>query len=255
VDFKRPLSFNLEYISVASASEADAISGRLQDKETFEQIAKGLNQTPKETGLFGQLDPIPVIGWDQALANQLMQAEQGSVLELYKGEKEYFLFRVKEKRQPFIPEFKDIKDKVKDSYIKQQSRAVAKEKIDACLAKLALSGATKKEFEAAGTAGGLKVAATGLFKDKSYVEGIGASDKIFAAARDLAETAYSPVIELASGFYIVKRLERVGIDENKFEEEKTAYRQNMLEQKKNEAFNTFVEELFAKATGQAAKAK
>ncbi len=79
--FKQPLSFNIEYISLVSDDRDETavkdkvkkVSGRLAKKEDFSKAAKELNLEVKESGFFGQTDPIPGIGW----SNQIIELVWG----------------------------------------------------------------------------------------------------------------------------------------------------------------------------------
>ena len=252
LQFKKPLSFNLDYLSLDSAGQIRDLNLRISKKDSLETIAKDNNIVIKETGLFAEVDPIPGIGWSQEISKSLSQAKTGELIGPLEIEKKIYLFRMKAKKEPYIPEFKDIKEEVQSGFIKMKSRELAKSKIDECAKKikdLSDSNSNSLDFDKIAKDCGLKSLATGLFKFGSYIEGIGASDEFFSTAKLLKDGATSDVIELPSGFYIVKLKEKPALDEKKFSEDRTKFAEKLLSQKKQEYFDKFFTELMKKARG------
>ena len=250
LQFKKPLSFNLEYLELDSAGQIKDLKERLENKETLEKIAKDNNLSIKETKLFGETDPIPGIGWSQEISKSLGTLKAAELLGPLEIEKKFYLFRVKERKEPFVPEFKDAKDAIQIRFVKNQSREMAKAKIDDCAKKIKdLSAINSKniDFDKLAKDYGLKSAATELFKFGSYIEGVGASDNFFTAAGKLKDNATSEAIELPSGFYIVKLKDKPALDEKKFSEEKVKFGEKLLEEKKQEFFDNFLKELIKKS--------
>jgi peptidyl-prolyl cis-trans isomerase D len=252
LQFKKPLSFNLEYLALDSADQIKDLNVRLENKEPLEKIAKDSNIPVKETGLFAETDPIPGIGWSQEISKSLGTLKSGQLLGPLEIEKKFYLLRLKERKEPFTPEFKDAKDAVQAMFVKNRSRETAKAKIDECAKKIkdmSASGLADVDFDKFGKELKLKSASTGLFKFGSYIEGIGASDSFFTAASKLKDNATSEVIEAPSGFYIVKLKDKPALDEKKFAEEKVKFGEKVLSDKKQDFFDKFLTELLKKSQG------
>lgn len=255
LQFKQPLSFNMEYISLPmedkeTRNKLNKLTLRLNKKEDFIKVAKDFGLTVKETGLFTQTDPIPGIGWSPEILSLLSKVEPGEFLPSINIDKSYYILRLKEKKEPFVPGFETIKDKVKEAVTKDKSQKLAKEKIDDCLKKLKEAHANDPQsvdFDKTSGECGLKSSSTDLFKYGSYIEGIGASDIFWLVSQKLKEGEFSQIIEMPSGFYIVKPKSRQPIDEEKFKAEKDEFAQKLLLQKKGEYFAKFIEELKIKA--------
>jgi peptidyl-prolyl cis-trans isomerase D len=245
LDFKEPFSFNLEYITAESEGKIQGLLPHLKKKEYFDKLVKDSGLEMKETGLFTETSPIPGMGWLPQVTELLFKLKAGQFLPILKADNAYYLIRLKEKKEPYIPEFDKIKDKVKETLIKQKSMAIAKEKIDACYEKLtkeyAANPASTDLIRAAG-ASGLKTDSTKMFKYGSYIEGIGASDAFWVYTKNLKENEPSKVISLPSGFYIIKLKSRLAVDENKFKEEKAEFAKKSLSRKQQERFTAFIEE-------------
>jgi len=250
IEFKQPLSYNIEYVLIDTQEKTDGFKQRINKKEDFTQIAKDLSLALKETGLFTQIDPIPGIGWNDKLTRAITNLKVGQVSEPLEADKKYYVIRLKERKEPYIPEFEQVIEKVKETIIKKRSRQLAKEKIDSCLKQLQETAKNKPgtiNFEDIAKETGLKSAVTGSFTNGSYIENIGASDNFFTAARKLKADEFSQIINMPSGYFIVKLNSRTPIDENKFKAEKEEFGKKLLRQKKEEYFGKFTQDLTKKA--------
>ncbi len=250
IDFKQPPSYNLEYALLAPDTMNEALE-RMNKKEDLSKIAKDLGLTVKETGLFGQADAVPGIGWSPQIAEAAGKLKMGETAGPLQADKNYYLIKLKEQKEAYVPAYEDAREKVTDVLIRQKARSLAKDKIDACLKLMQersnANPAKPVDFDAMAKETGLKSAATGSFSDGSYIEGIGASDTFFAAAKDLKENQFSAAIAEPSGYYIVKLKSSTPIDEAKFETEKEAFAKKLLLQKKEDFFSRFVIDLEKKA--------
>jgi len=256
--FKQPLSFNIEYVSIALEGAdkqvlEDKIKGvlrRLNKKEPFNEVAKDAGLELKDTGLFKQTDAIPGIGWSPEILNQISKATAGEYLNPILLDKTYYIIKLKEKKEPYIPDLETVKDKAKDAFIKEKAMELAKEKIENCLKKLKEMyqiDPKSVDFEKSAEEYGIKSNSTDLFKYGSYIEGIGVSDNFWTTAQNLKENEFSGIIDIPSGFYIIKLKSKVEIDAKKFESEQKEFKEKLLSQKKTEYFGKFTEELKRKA--------
>ncbi len=253
LSFKQPLSFNIEYLALITETKKDEIAMRLSKKESLESIVKEDGLTLKETGLFSQTDPIPEIGWSPEISEAISKLNVGQVSLPILVDKTYYIIRLKEKKEPFIPELEKIKDKVKETVGKEKAQAIAKEKIEKCLAFLkenTKDSAKPIDFDKAAEKFGLKSAATDLFKYNSYIENIGASEEFFTKAKALKDNAFSELITAPSGYYIIKLKMKVDIDESLYQKAKEGLKNKLLEGKRQEIFSEFYDELRKKALGK-----
>jgi parvulin-like peptidyl-prolyl isomerase len=237
--FKEPLSFNLEYIKLDNLDKIKSFKDSLNKKGVFERIAKDNGITINETGLFAQDKPIPQLGWSAEGFNLISKLKPGQCTSPIQADKNFYILRLKERKEPYIPDFDKIKDKVKESFIKDQSDKLARDKIDAAEAKLK----TDNNFAKVAKSLGIKSGMTEQFQFGSYLEGIGASDSLWQAAHALKTEETSPVIAIASGYYIVKLKSASPVDEKKFNDEKADFSLKVLFEKKQDAFDKFLTSL------------
>lgn len=250
-EFKQPLSLNMEYVSSESEEIIKNFLSDLNKTKNFAEVAKSAGLSIKETGLFTQTEPIPGIGWSKELLNAISKAKVGEFLPPIKMDKYYYILKVKERKEPYIPEFETVKDKVKERFIQAKSKELARSNLEDCLKKLEEDyriNLKSVDFDKIAKVYGLKSDSTDMFKYGSYIEGIGASDDFWMAADKLKEDEFSQIIEVApTGFYIIKLKSKLPFDEEKFETEKTEFAQKLLSQKKDGYFFKFTEELKRRA--------
>jgi hypothetical protein len=246
-EFKEPISFNLEYLTLDTEPQAVGASQILLQKDGFEKAAKELKLTPAETGFFNQTAPIPGIGWANDVTEVLPRMQKGDVLPIRQIDTKYYAFRIKEIKEPFIPVFETVKDKIKDILAQKKAKTLGSEKINAALARLKDLGAEAGDFDKVAEEFGLKSSATDPFKFGSYIQGVGASDNFFTEAKKLKDKEFSPVIEIPGGFYIIKVKGIIPIDETKFSSEKSAFQEKFLAQKKQDVFSEYIKNLKKKA--------
>lgn len=248
VDFKQPLSFNVEYARLEAAGEDEnqvkekikKIFSRLSKKDKFSDVAQQFGLQVKESGLFSETDPIPGIGWAPQVISGLSKSRAGEYLPVIRLDKTYYILRVKEIKAPYIPDLDTIKERVKAAFIKDKAQEIARAKTEKISPKSA-------DFERTAKEQGLKSGATGMFKYGSYIEGIGSSDIFWLKARELKAGESSGLISAPTGFYIIKLKSRTGLDENKFLKEKSEFTENLILQKKTEYFVKFTEALRKKS--------
>lgn len=246
-EFKQPLSFNLEYIYMDSEEKIKNIFLRLRKKEDLNKVSKDFGLEVKETGFFAQDNSITGIGWSPQIISLISKLKVGQFLPAIQIDKYYYILKLKEREEPYIPDFETIKDKVKEVFIKNKAQAKALERMENCLKKLKEAyqiNPNKIDFDKIAKDCSLKSGSTGLFKYASYIEGIGASDNFWMQALELKEGGISSIIDMGTaGFYIIKLKSRLPLDNQKFEAERNEFSQKLLLQKKEEYFSKFIQEL------------
>jgi len=262
LEFKQPLSFNAEYVSSESEDKIRAMALSLNksfspalkyfnksaDKQPdFGKLARDLGLEVKESGLFSQTDSIPGIGWSPEILNMIIKLEVGQFSPIINMDNRYFILRLKERKEPYIPDFEKIKDKIREAFIKKKGLDIAKEKIEDCLKRMK-ENPKAIDFIRTAKECGLKSDSTELFKYGGYIPGIGSSDIFWTVAQGLKEDEFSNAIDMGpGGFYIIKNKQKVSLDEKKFESEKKEFSERLLQQKKQEQFSRFSEDLKRKA--------
>ncbi len=249
-EFKEPLSFNIEYLTLNSEDKVKIALQRLAKEQDLTKVAKELGGEAKETGFFKQTDPIPGLGWAPEVMNILSKLMVGQFSPPVRTDEDYYILKLKERKEPYIPDFATIQDKVKETWIKKKAEEMALKKIEDCLKALqaaASANSGSADFAKFAKEFSLKSDSTEKFKFGSYIEGIGASDNFWTQADQLKDDEISGIIKMPSGFYIIKLNSKSPIDEEKFAAEKEEFSQELLTRKRQEYFLKFVRELKRKS--------
>ncbi|MBL7151845.1 MAG: peptidyl-prolyl cis-trans isomerase [Candidatus Omnitrophica bacterium] len=251
LQFKEPLSFNLNYVAADSEDKIRQVYARLGKTNDLDETAAQFKLAVKETGLFGQTDAIPGIGWSPEILMAVSKLKKENFTDPIGLDKSYYILKLKERKEPYIPPYPSIQDKVRDTFVQEESKRIAKGKTEDCLEKLRQAyqnNPKSADFNKFAKACGLKSESSGFFKFGSYIENIGSSDSFWKESAALKENETSGVIALPSGFYIIKVKQRVPVDEKRFAAEKEVFAQRLLQDRKQDYFNRFVEELKKKST-------
>lgn len=258
-EFKRPVSFNLEFVTIASpgksssgktASEEEVrtLYRKLAKSKNFRQSAEALSLKVEETGLFAIDQAVPGIGWSGQIMERIEKLKPKELMPPLKTPTSWYIVSLKERKEPYIPPFEEIKERVKETYLKIQSQQLARKAIDAALLKLkSLTKPGESDFEQVAKGLGLSSGVTELFKNASYIQGIGASDEFFSVAANLPPDQTSDVITIGEDFYLIKLKKHVPVDEEKFKQEKDAFSRQLILKMQQMRFLEFLWQLEKRA--------
>ncbi len=256
--FKVPPQINASYV-VIEFKEKTTVEEKTQASEKIKhcltlaktkglkEAAKELGLLVKETDLFGFEDPIPGLGWMPQLSALLFDLPTGAfskILELNRGT---YLFMIKEKKDAYIPEFPEAKDKVKETLLLQKSKEIAKQNAEGFISKINESVASKT-FERTASKNNLPMKETPLFARDGYIPELGMAEPLKEAAFKLKEgELFKEVVDLEQGFYVLKSLEIIPFDEERYKKEKDDFAKQLMDQKRGKVFNEFFENLKRRA--------
>ncbi len=250
--FKVPPQINASYCGIEfkeNATEDDKTKIKeqvtkalaLAKTKGLAEAAKEENLEIKETGLFGFEDPIPGLGWMPQLSSVLFDLSKDNLSKVIETPRGVYVFMIKDKKEAYVPEYAQAKDKAKDALLNEKSKEIARNN-----AKEFLNSVKTKSlsFEKAAQESGLAVKETPLFAHEGYISELGMAQPLKDAAFQLAKDAvYESPIELEQGFYDIRSIETIPFDEEKFKKEKEDFAKQLLESNRNKVFNDFSENL------------
>ena len=161
----------------------------------------------------------------------------------------WYLARLKEKKESYIPSFEQIKDLVRQKLIEEKSRDLVRKRLKSALEKIQkqkIDGKTVN-FAAIAREFGLKKGETDLFKRNSYITDVGSSNIFFLALPRLEEGAISKIIETEQNMFLARISKIVPTDEEKFKEEKESFQKTLLVKEREKQFMEFLYRLRKKA--------
>ena len=245
--FKEPPSINLEYILTESDTQTKKITDLINKKSSLEQISKELNLAKKETGLFKQFTPPSSLKIPQETLNLILTLKENQPAPIVKVDKTYYVYALKEKKPGRAQELPEVKDRIKEMIIREESAKITQQKINECAEKL-----KTKPFNqvASANAYGFKTGHTKFFKSTDQIDTLGPGQVFWDNAKKLKEGQTSSIFSDAQGYYIIRLKAIKPVDEEKFTKEKNELSEKLLSDKKNELFGKFVEEIKKKALGK-----
>ena len=226
----------------AALAKAEEVKGPLQGAKDFPAEAKqqGLDAKP---ALLARGDSLEGIGRVQPLEEAVFSLALGGVGGPLKTPGGYAIFKVLEQRPAAVPPLAEIKWKVADAVKREKAEAGALAGAQA-LAKAVEKG---EDLLAAAKKQGLSSGDTGFFSRSEPAADRRVPGEVMRAALQLAAGKVSEPVALPQGIYVVKALERRAPDPAGLDKEHEELRQQVLEQKKNQAWEHWVKNLKAGA--------
>lgn len=201
--------------------------------------AAALAVTIKETPLFTAIAPaaqiaaVPEVG---KRAFSLKPGELGGPVETKTG---IYIIKIKDRKPAAVPPLAQIRNQVEQGAREDKAKELAKQKADQAVTELAKQSP------------GLKIQETGNFgfSAKGDIPQIGTSPGIMEAAFGLttaAPVAKTP-FQLGDRWYVIKLKNRMEMNKDAFPREKEQIKQSLLPKKQQEALDTWLKEMKAKA--------
>ena len=201
--------------------------------------------TVKETDFFPKDEAIPGFGSDEQLLRSINVLEKGEVSDIIEHQGKFHLIQIVDTQDSYIPEISEVSDQLDKDLKKHLSLIAAKQEATRYLQELKggagwLEQAQKK---------GLKTEETGYFRRGGTVPKIGYAPFLSEAAFSLSEEKrYSDdVFAAGNKVYVIRWLDRKGIDMTAYEKEKNDFKQMLLAAKERRIFDAWLESLKDKA--------
>lgn len=227
----------------AAQAKSDEAKPALIAASDFSAEAKKLGVDPKEA-VVARGDGIEGVGRDPQLEEALFGLAVGGVSPPLKTSGGYVIARVAASFPAGVPPFAEIKDKVVGALRRERAGVLAEERAKA----FATSVGTTGDFLAAARRDKLAAGGTPLFsrgeppKDKEALPGA-----VLLAALRTPTGAISEPVRTDTGFYVVKTIERRAADPQGFDKLRDQVRDQLLEAKRNQAWERWVKALFTGA--------
>jgi peptidyl-prolyl cis-trans isomerase D len=228
----------------AAQAKADEARPPLAATKDFAAEAKTLGVDPKEA-VVGRGEGIEGIDRDPQLEETLFGLAVGGVSPPVKTSGGFVIARVAESFPAGRPPFAEIKDKAVNAVKRERAGALAEERAKAFAASVGTG-----DFLAAARRDKLPAGGTPLFsradppkdKDKEALPG-----PVLLAALRTPTGGVSEPVRTGTGFYVVKTIERRAADLQGFDKVRDQMRAQLLEAKRNQAWERWIEALFTGA--------
>lgn len=217
----------------------DTISQFRQDtaKRPFEQVAGEMRLTVQETPPFGEAGFIPGLGSAPELQAFAFKASPGAVsppVELPDG---WVVARLKERREPGIPDLTQIMDRVRteaaDSMRVAQAAQLAQGLVSQAQAGTPLASLARPD-------GSVVYDTTEPFARMGFPKGIGADPAVIGPLFAGGEGVQPNVLRGRTSAFVVKVVQRIPADRDAFQSQKESLRRTLIQRRQNQVFTEWL---------------
>ena len=230
--------------------KADAVFQELLINPDMESVAAQNNLPVETTGFFSMEQPNLTAGWSYDFLNDLFQMEKDEIGEAFETPNGVSIVQIKEKRESYIPEFQEARDKSREAVIEKEAKKIAGQKAGEHL-EAVIGGLDKsklRDFPKAAKELKLEIHQTPIFNRGQYLPQIGISKEFQEAAFELTEeNKVSAVVETATGHCILHLDDYIPIETSEYEKAKDDLAQTLSDEKRNTFFGDFATQLRGKA--------
>ncbi|MFQ5828548.1 MAG: SurA N-terminal domain-containing protein [Candidatus Methylomirabilia bacterium] len=226
----------------AAREKAEEARTALQSARDFHAEARKLGLEAKEVVL-ARGDPLEGIGRDPNVEEAAFGLAVGGISTPVKTTQGYVVLKAIEHLASVVPALSEIKDRVADAVKRQKAEARALERAR----ELALAVVNGGDLVALAEKDGFPGGDTGLFSPSELGADPEVPGGVMRAALETAVRAVSEPVKTPRGIYLVSTLERKPPDPAGLEEARADLKEQVLSQKRNHAWASWVEKLRAGA--------
>ena len=266
-DFAMPSMINVEYIRLdvpenATDKDKDAAKTKIEDivkelssnKQDLAAAAQKFGVEVKTSGLFSMEQPNLQIGSSYQALQKIFELNIGQVTEPMETPNGYQIVKMKEKKEGYVPEYADAKEKVIDAWKLSEAKKLTKQKAEENLAaiKNVFKDQRRPDFAPTAKGLGLKIEQTPVFSRGEYLPGIGISKDFQDVAFSLSENNRlgDVIAETLNGYAVLYLDSKQPMDEQTYEKQKDELREGLLTEKRNAAFSEYLTKLRLQANLQ-----
>jgi peptidyl-prolyl cis-trans isomerase D len=209
---------------------------RIKKPSDLDAVGKDAGLVVSETAFFAREEPVPGIGPTPEVTNQAFQMKDGDVSRGLQSPRGPMYITVTGKRDPYVPNLDEVKDRVRDDVIKVRATELSKQKAGEIAAALR----SAKDFTAAAKAQGLEAKDTQLITRGSPIPDVGVSQEIDKVAFTLPAGGVSNPIATPTATVIVRVAERQDVTPDAFRTAKESFRTQLLNERRAQFFEAYM---------------
>jgi peptidyl-prolyl cis-trans isomerase D len=220
----------------AARTRADEVKFKLQAAPDFGAEARTLGLDVREATI-ARGDTLEGLGRDAQLEDAVFSLAMGGVSPVNRTAGGYVIVKVVGQVPAGVPPLAEIKDRVADAFRRDEAEVRATDKAKALMGTAGKGG----DFRAAARLEGFTTGDLPLFsRAEPPKEGGAVPNAVFLAAVQTAVGGISEPIRTEGGVYVVKTLDRQPPDAGQFEKERADIEKQVLEQKRNLAWESWI---------------
>jgi peptidyl-prolyl cis-trans isomerase D len=216
--------------------QAAQVASRIKDLSDLEPVARELQLTVQESGLFQREDPVPGLGAAPQVAATAFTLEGTAASQPIATVRGPVFVAVSERKDPYVPMLDEVKERVREDLIRTRATELSRQRADAIAAALKSS----RDFAAAAKAQNVTVKDTELIARGSALPDIGVSPEVDRAAFALPAGSVSDPIQTTDGTVIVRVVERDDVTPEEFRQAQEAFRAELLSERRARFFSSYM---------------
>lgn len=210
----------------------------------FSEAASRDSLKVETTPLFTEGGFIPGIGFSRTINQFVYKSKPGDIHEEpFYTDRGYVVAQLSEIQPERTKPLADVSASIKSMLIREKKI----EEIGKHCADVRSKMVVSTDFQTVAEKDSLKITETNQFSRNDYVPQVGKDPDFTGTAFGLDVDKISPPLKTARGYYLIKVIEKVPINEADFEAQKNTLRQTTLSKKQQQAFIDWFNDLKAKA--------
>lgn len=230
----------LERSKEIASQEAEEAFISLIEENSMEKVAQQFNVPHIRTPFFSENEDVPEIETDENFYKAAFEVKPNDIQEVIESNGMFYIIKGVETAPPRVPELIEVKEKIREAYLKEKAKAIALDKANEAIKRLRDGESLAQLAEELGK----DVKETGSFSRfyRGYIPPIGYSDEIFQTAFSLSQEDPFPKMPywIDNRWVIVALKERIGINQESFEKERKNFFARLLQLKRNQVLQAWL---------------
>ncbi|MDM7916814.1 MAG: SurA N-terminal domain-containing protein [Candidatus Eisenbacteria bacterium] len=237
-----PISLSSETVT-AVQDKAVAVANATKEDGNFTAAAQKEELEVKQAGPFGRTSSVPLVGQVPGFLDWAFGSNAGAV-HMFEDRDAWYVAHILKRLPAGLQPYEEIKDRVRNDAVLskqiEQAKQAAQSILDAAKGGTPLEQAAKIDPEAT-------FDRTDEFAKRSFPRGLGNDPTIFAHVFTAPIGVVPEVVTTKRGAYVLEVLSRTAPDESLFASQKDTIRRQLLQMKRREIVNRWMEDLRARA--------
>jgi peptidyl-prolyl cis-trans isomerase D len=237
----------LEQSKALASREAEEAFISLIEGNSMEKVAQQFKVPHKRTSFFADGEDVAEIETDETFYKAAFEVKPNDIQEVIESSGRFYIIKGIETAAPRLPKLTEVTKEVRDAFLSEKAKATALNKANEFIERLQKGESLARLAEELGK----EVKETGSFSRlyRGYIPSIGYSDEIFQTAFSLSQENPLPEVPywIDNRWVIVSLKERIGINNDSYEKERKNFFARLLQLKRNEVLQAWIEALTKRA--------
>jgi peptidyl-prolyl cis-trans isomerase D len=223
---------------------ANAIAAEVKTTADLERAAAARGLKVEQSDFFSRNEPVPGLGPSPDASAAAFTVEPGRVSDPLRTPAGFAFLSVTDTREPRLPDFEDVKDRVEADLRRERTQQLARERA----ASVAPTLQSATNFAAAAKTAGLAVRTSDEIARGAAIPEVGPSAAVDAVAFSLPVGAVSDPIPTPNGAVIIRVVGREEVDESGLAENRDTLRREIASQRRAQFFASYMNKAKEKMT-------